>query len=100
MATNNTNHHSIRTRLKRRMTPVRSVGLVIGLLGICVAIFGILYREETAARLVNDFYANVATELVSIAITVIIIDRMYERRSDEQRKVRLIREMGTSDNGL
>ena len=44
---------------------------------------------------IGDFYANIATELVSIAITVLIIDFLNERRIRGQLKSQLIRELGS-----
>ncbi|MEV6707716.1 pentapeptide repeat-containing protein [Micromonospora wenchangensis] len=47
--------------------------------------------------LVQDLYANLATSILSIAGTVLLIDRLYERRDVNQLKKRLIWEMGSSD---
>ncbi len=49
--------------------------------------------------LINDFYANIATELVSIAVTVLVIDQLDEWRADEHMRAFLIREMSSHDNG-
>lgn len=48
--------------------------------------------------LVKDLYANAATSLLSISVTVLLIDRLYGQRDAERRKLGLIREMGSSDH--
>lgn len=50
--------------------------------------------------LISDLYANLATELMSIAVTVFIIDALNQRRQARLEKERLIREMASSDNGI
>lgn len=46
-------------------------------------------------QLIGDFYANFSTELFSIAITVLIIDVLTERRLTRQEKTELILRMGS-----
>lgn len=73
-------------------SPIRRIGLVA--LGVAV-VFGFLgYRS------LQDFLANASTELASIALTVLIIDYLNERRGEQQLKAQLIREMGGRDNGI
>lgn len=50
--------------------------------------------------IIADFYANVAAELASIAITVLVIDTLNERRSIQQEKASLIRQMGSPSNQI
>ena len=49
---------------------------------------------------IEDFSANISTELISIAITVLIIDYLYEQRQSRVLKEQLIREMGAIDKGI
>lgn len=51
---------------------------------------------ETLDGLIGDLYSNVAMELVSIAITVLIVDSLYERARTRQLKEQLIRQLGSS----
>lgn len=51
-------------------------------------------------RVINDFAANVITEVISIAVTVLIIERLNQRRATEQQKAELILQMGSPDNGF
>jgi Pentapeptide repeats (8 copies) len=54
----------------------------------------------TFSTLVPDFYANAATTLIGIAFTVLIIDALNRRRDHRLDMKRLIRNMGSSDNGI
>lgn len=80
--------------------------IVFVLLGIGIAVGGyaFLYGLGTLRDMVGDFYANIAAEAISIAITVLIIERLYERRSkteaEKAEKERLILQMGSPDNGF
>ncbi|MBK8900266.1 MAG: pentapeptide repeat-containing protein [Anaerolineaceae bacterium] len=49
---------------------------------------------------VTDFYANVSTELISIAITVLVIDTLNDRRAVQQEKVALILQMSSPINSV
>ncbi|HEX2906781.1 MAG TPA: pentapeptide repeat-containing protein, partial [Phototrophicaceae bacterium] len=51
-------------------------------------------------RLYADFYANVGTELASIAITVLIIDRLNQHRAEQRQRTSLVLQMGSPDNGF
>ena len=80
--------------------------VVFIILGIVIAIAGyaFLYGIGTLRDVVGDFYANIAMEFVSVAITVLIIERLYERRSkvvaEKEEKERLILQMGSPNNGF
>lgn len=45
-------------------------------------------------QIARDLYANIGAELISIAITVLIVDRLAENRSKRQRRAELISELG------
>ena len=63
---------------------VLQIGVVLLVAGVLV---GLLYFYPEAWPLgpfTQEFYANASTELISIAITVLIIDRLYQRRQTEQ----------------
>jgi len=72
----------------------------LAILGIVSAVGGyiFLYGWGSFTQLVSDFYANAATELLSIAITVLIIDRLYARRSANEEKDRIIRQLASPSN--
>ncbi|MCG2784920.1 MAG: pentapeptide repeat-containing protein [Anaerolineae bacterium] len=77
------------------------------IVGIFLLISGVLtgflhsYPETWQyADVIKDYYANASTELVSIALTVLLIDALYEYRQNLQLKEQLIREMRSPDNGI
>ncbi|UCC53038.1 MAG: pentapeptide repeat-containing protein [Anaerolineaceae bacterium] len=111
------------------MDQTRTVGLILLTLGLFFGISGYFDQHPGSfnfGEFVADFYANASAELLSIAITVLIIDRLNRRRDERQRalrdeermlqrkvrdeqkseeeqadhKARLIREMGGRDRGL
>ncbi|MFQ5401667.1 MAG: pentapeptide repeat-containing protein [Anaerolineae bacterium] len=49
---------------------------------------------------ITDFYANVSTELASIAITVLVIDTLNDRRAVQQNKGALMLQMGSPINSV
>jgi len=74
--------------------------LVAGLL-ILVGGFASLHQNEwTFVNIVDDLYANFGSELISIAITVLIIDFLYRRGEEIQLKAQLIREISSANNGF
>lgn len=85
------------------LTP-RMAALAMLVLGIVVIVVGFRVQHPdtplTLITLLPDFYANVSTTLVGIALTVLIIDALNRRRDDRLEKRRLIRDMGCGDNGI
>ena len=48
----------------------------------------------------RDFYANLSTDFLFTAITILIIDSIYSWRDTEREKEKLIFDMGSADNSL
>jgi hypothetical protein len=90
----------------KHAAPARHFGVVLLVLAAIVAVFGSLDQHPGLDVLhflwqtFKDFYANVGTELASIAITILIIDRLNERRVDQHRKEQLVLQMGSPDNSF
>ena len=82
------------------ITNVRWFGFLLFLLSISFGVTGYLsqHKSFSMSSLWGDFYANISTELVSIAITVLFVDFLYSRKSKEELKKQLIREMGNANN--
>src|SRR6266511_1360515 len=86
------------------------VALLLGVLGVLIVLGGVLYHHcacqswpNLVAGWEQEFealYANFATTLIGIAIAVFTIDKANERRAEQQLKAQLIREMGSTDNGI
>lgn len=86
------------------------VGLVIAVLG-----YGKVNPEFSIELVTKDFYANMASGLIGIALTVLLIDSLNEKRAieqakaakaiqeqlaEQQRKHQLIFQMGSPDRGF
>jgi hypothetical protein len=81
------------------------VGLVVGLSGFakkyctdwCVLMPS---APLLLSDFLGDFYANIAVDCLSVAFAILVIDRLSERRAEQELKAQLIREMRSSDNGI
>lgn len=73
---------------------------IMAVIGLIVAIIGylFLYVWKQQSHIVQDFYANITAELLSIAITVLIIDRLYAKRAAADEKKRVIQQMASPSN--
>jgi hypothetical protein len=79
------------------------LGLILLALGVGIGIGGFLrihHSPWSFVTLVTEFYANISTELISIAITILIIDALHERRHNSYIKAQLIRQMSHTDHGF
>lgn len=86
-----------------KIDPKRIFGIVLFILALMVLIFGYISQygyQVSISELLKDFYANVSTEFVSIAVTILIIDYLSERRADKNLMQQLAREMGSKDNAF
>lgn len=82
---------------------IRLVGFFVFLSAIVIAKLGFIHQYSgnfVPNDAVGDFYANISTELASIAITIIVIDALNEWRQNRELKQQLIRDMASADNGL
>jgi hypothetical protein len=85
-------------------TPLRIAGVVLLMLAFLVGTLGylnereLLYLTETAKQILKYLSANVSTELASLAITMLVVDALYQHRETEREKRRLILQMGSPDN--
>jgi hypothetical protein len=80
---------------------LQRVAILLLTLALSIAVYGYIDLHSnwlTPLSLVEDFYANVATELASIAITVLVIDGINERRAVQQEKQTLILQMSSPTN--
>jgi len=90
------------------MRPLRNLNLtliaavVLLVIGLLIIVFGyrFLYDEFSFRRLIIDLYANGGSELLSIALTVLIIETLNERRAVAAEKRDLILQMGSPNKIL
>lgn len=74
--------------------------LALALLSIVLGSINQYGNDISLGSFIGDFYANAGTELVSIAITVLVIDALNERRATQQEKDALILQMGSPINSV
>lgn len=90
----------------KRLEPVQRLGLLLLVLAGLVTVIGALDLHPgidlggLIRQTFHDFYSNMGTELASIAITILIIDRLQNQRAEEREKQRLILQMGSPDNSF
>ena len=82
---------------------VRHAGFVMLVTAFIVAVIGYLNVHLNwmgPLPIVADFYANVSTELASVALTVLVIDALNERRAIQREKESLILQMSSPINAV
>lgn len=73
------------------MFTIEGFGVALALFAVVVAVFGYINQHSalTWTNILGDFYANVSSELLSIVVTVVVLDRLYQRRQDNKELTRL-----------
>lgn len=72
---------------------VRRFGLILLGLAVVVAFIGFLNHSNIINNwAITDFYANVTTELLSIVITILIIDKLNNDRAKKQAELQIQRQ--------
>ena len=82
---------------------VKRVAFILLVTALVIGVVGYLNQHSglfVSLPIIADFYANVTAELASIAITVLVIDTLNERRSIQREKASLIRQMGSPSNQI
>jgi hypothetical protein len=89
---------------------VQRIAAVLIVVGLVVFVFGAITQYcacvgwpnlgDVLNHMIGDFYANVSVDCLSIAFAILVIDRLNERRDEQELKAQLIREMGSTDNGI
>lgn len=77
-------HHKPNRILKKLKTrPTLFIGILFVLIAIIIAFLGQFsrYEQPSAKTFFNDFYTNITTDLIAIAVTVLIIDTLNQRRA-------------------
>lgn len=95
-----------------RDDPIKLIGYLLFLIALVLGVAGYInqnamveYNGEMVrvykdSPFLRDFYANIAAELASIAITILIIDYFYDDREQKKLKAQLIRQLGSKYNDL
>lgn len=56
--------------------------------------------EERVTQFIQEFYANSGAELISIAITVIVLDHLTQRRNAKERQEELFTQMNSNNRDI
>lgn len=95
------NHFQRKLKIADKITPV-TIALAMIAISIVILLLGFTHLHSQSSdkltNLVQDLYANGGAELLSIAITVLIIDTLNKKRSEDERKRELILQMGSPSN--
>lgn len=88
--------------LSNQRNPLQLVGIVLCVVGLMIILGGHLYQEGKfiGSLLIKDLWANVGAEILSIALTVLIIDRLNNRRLTTMEKSRLLLQMASPDSSV
>ncbi len=89
------------TSLADRLLNLKTLGFILASVAIIIGVAGYELHDDPLSPLawfLNGYSANIVTELGSIALTVIIIDGLSERRARKQEKRRLIAQMASVNN--
>lgn len=82
------------------LSPIAIGGMIMaaGLIGIVIG--HVSAEGWTWSGLVSDVGTSVGAELVAVAVTVLMIDRLAERRENLRLRQQLVREASSTDHGL
>lgn len=72
------------------------MGKLFALLSLVAVVCGYPLKEHSV--IIGEFYANVSSELVSIAMTILIVDQIYERRSKKEKYDSLLLQLQSPSN--
>jgi Pentapeptide repeats (8 copies) len=92
-------------RFRQRFSKVSLIfwaALAFLILGLVVVGYGYSLTQSgwNWKRFVEQVYSNLGIELVSISLTVLVIEALNERRTIQERKEELILQMGSPDNSF
>lgn len=89
------------SKIFQEISLTRIIGAIFLIIALLCGLLGYINQHSKIyipEPIIADFYANVSAELASIAVTVLIIDYLNERRATQQEKERLILQMGSPIN--
>jgi len=89
-------------KIRRKTFPtIRLVGLLLIILGSTITIYFQVQLGKAPEQALSDFLENiVGVEFFGMGLTVFLIDWLYERRDEREKKHQLIRELGSIDRIL
>jgi len=92
------NIEKVQAWLRRQDDPVRVAAYVLLGLSALIGVMGYFELLPLPMKVIEDFYANGAAELASIAITVLIVDRLSEWRAERREKEQILSQISSNSN--
>jgi uncharacterized protein YjbI with pentapeptide repeats len=86
--------------MKKKGNLITTVGIVFLVVGISLVFLNKYPDNWKFSSFIKEYYANLSCELISIAITILLIDYLYEKKEKGATKKRLLRELGSEDRGF
>lgn len=85
----------MKNRITKNIDGLTAVAFLLLVAGVIISLLGHWqnYKTLKLSELFNDYYANLGTEFISIAITVLVIDRLAIQRQEKQDELRLKAEL-------
>jgi hypothetical protein len=88
------------------LSQIQRLGFTLLTLALVISFIGYMIQHggwqlgDVIHNLIVDYYANVSAELIGIALTVLIIDAIYERRHNANERQDLTLQMGSPDHAF
>ena len=86
--------------MKKEDNLIKTIGISFLIISILIVFLHTYPKDWRFSSIINEFYANVSSELFSISITILLIDYLYEKKATQNTKHRLLRELGSEDRGF
>lgn len=87
-------------RYREPLSPTTIGAMILGVGVLGIAIGHVHDYGWHWAGLLSEVAVPVGAELIAVAIVILIVDRLAERRDELRLRQQLVREMGSSDHGL
>ncbi len=84
----------------KKIDKIKIIGYVFLITGFLLVFLHKYPKDKPFNVLINNLYANFSAEFISIAITILLINYLYELKETKNLKSRLIRELGSEEKGL
>lgn len=84
----------------KNLDKIKFTGILFLLFSFFLLLFYFYPSNWILSDLINNIYANLFAEFLSISITILLINYLYDLKSYHNLKSRLIRELGSEDKGF
>ena len=79
---------------------IRNVGIISLIIGLVLLFFAFYPENYFLGKFIHNIYASLSCEFTSIAITILLINYLYDKKAEDSNKKRLLRELGSEDKGF